>query len=154
MPLNGPALSPTCRACGYDLTGTIAAAGGRSTASCPECGTTFDPRRPWMLPPWPARWKVGLLMGTPAVIGSAIYLAGRAAGRLMTKGGGPSATDLPIGLAAVVAWVITVLGAVAIVTHLTDRHLAMPEGQALKGGLIALALGVNGAGLMVVMLLA
>gem|GEM_PF-2183203 len=134
-------LHPICRACAYDLSGFGA---GQVSARCPECGAGFDPRRPWLIPAWPVRWRI--LARLVAPLGVALAIA------VITKrafvSGGLIADVVRLGL-IVVAYMVAVAGAVVVVTGLTDRHLPMPRGMWIKGGLIVVSLAINLGGLFV-----
>lgn len=156
-------IAPTCRACGYDVSGIAPQEGagdeGRLTAVCPECGTTFDPRRPWLLPPWTGRWRIAGRMVLPLAIAMPLIWIGRGGPvrvlgvRALGTGGIGAGTGWVDAVVTVVAFVVAIAGAIVVVTTMTDRHLPMPQGKWIKGGLVVLSLAVNVGGLVIVMAL-
>ncbi len=83
--MNAPAPTPPdplesarCEQCGYPLRGLRPAPGNESR--CPECGTTFDPRKPWTPLPWPSRARRAWILSGP-LVAIVIALIGSSAAR-------------------------------------------------------------------------
>jgi hypothetical protein len=60
-----------CEECGYDLAGAPEA----GPHTCPECGTPFDPARPWSPQPWPGLAPRLFGLCGPTIVVSGAFLA-------------------------------------------------------------------------------
>jgi hypothetical protein len=82
-------------------------------------------------------------MVLPLAIGAALVVAGRL-GPWGLSVCGVSVPAATLGTGVIfVAFIVAIAGAVVVVTTMTDRHLPMPQGRWIKGGLIVLSLVVN-----------
>jgi len=70
-----------CEQCGYPLRGLTVTKSDAGGARCPECGTPFDPAKPWTPLPWPTRRRLAwVLCGPLMAIVLALVISGAARG--------------------------------------------------------------------------
>jgi len=62
---------PACEECGFLL---VAHATGDLVPRCPECGTPFDPLKPWTPPPLPSRGEVMRILVLPLMVSLVVFV--------------------------------------------------------------------------------